>query len=549
MRRVGGWRCLGAIVALTAAALFLWVPFAGAGQRAEARHPKVLRATFRSFPDYMDPALSYTAEGWVAMWNSYIPLLTYKHAEGLAGSEVIPGLAKSLPKVTNHGKTYTLFLRHGLRYSDGERVRASDFEYAVERTFRLNSGGSPFYTDIVGAKRFWKKRRGRISGIVTNDSTGKIVIHLRRPSGIFSNELALMLVAPVPQSTPLRDQSAHPPPATGPYVITNSRPGIGWTYARNPEWKRRNGKLMPQLPAGHVGQIEVKVVRDEEAQAIDVEQGKFDWMQNPPSAARWARLLDKYEGTQFKVDPTISTYYFWMNMRKPPFSDLKVRQAVNYAIDADALQSVYAGQIAPTHQILPPDMPGYQQYNLYPHDMEKARQLIREAQPTDRKITVWTDSEAPNKEAGEYYRSVLRELGFDARLKIVNADFYFTVIGDTSTPNLDTGWSNWFEDYPHPSDWFLPLLAGSSILPTYNGNFSQVDIPPLNAEIARLQRSPLGPGQEVRYAALDRNYMDQAPWVPYGTRLLSTFVSNRIDLGKVIWNPTFGADLTSFQFK
>jgi peptide/nickel transport system substrate-binding protein len=74
-----------------------------------------LNGTYASFPDYMDPALSYTAEGWTAMADVYIPLLTYKHANGEEGSEVIPGLAKEMPKISNGGKTYTLTLRPGLK--------------------------------------------------------------------------------------------------------------------------------------------------------------------------------------------------------------------------------------------------------------------------------------------------------------------------------------------------------------------------------------------------------------------------------------------------
>ena len=88
------------------------------------------------------------------MYDTYIPLLTYAHASGAAGSKVIPGLAESLPKISNGGKTYTLTLRKGLKYSDGTPVKASDFTYAIERMFKLNSGGSPFYTDIVGAEEF-----------------------------------------------------------------------------------------------------------------------------------------------------------------------------------------------------------------------------------------------------------------------------------------------------------------------------------------------------------------------------------------------------------
>jgi peptide/nickel transport system substrate-binding protein len=549
MRRVGERGLLGSAVAVAAAVLCLCAALANAGQQGEATSPDVLRATFASFPDYMDPALSYTAEGWAAMYDTYIPLLTYKHASGREGSEVIPGLAKDLPEITDGGKTYTLFLRRGLRYSNGRPVRASDFEYAVERMFRLSSGGFPFYTGIVGVRRFLRSRKGGISGIVANNRTGKIVIHLSKPQGTFTQELALMFVAPVPPDTPMRGGLRLPPPATGPYVITKINRRVGWSYARNPEWKRHNRRLLPQLPSGHVDRIEVKIVRNNKKQVNGVLQGKFDWMQNPPSPIRFGELLNRYENTRFRVEPTLSTYYFWMNVRKPPFNDPRVRQAVNYAVDAAALQRIYAGQIAPTHQILPPDMPGYQEFDLYPHDLAKARQLIAEAHPKDREITVWTDSESPNDEAGMYYQSVLSQLGFKTHLKVINADNYFTVIGNASTPNLDTGWSDWFADYAHPDDWFQPLLAGSSILPTYNGNFAQIDVPSLNSKIAELRRTPLGPTQKAEYAALDRSYMEQAPWIPYGTRTLPTFVSRRVDLGEVVWNPLFGADLASFQIK
>ena len=97
----------------------------------EGESGDTLNATYASFPDYMDPAISYTAEGWTAMGEVYIPLLTYKHADGQEGAELEPGLAKEMPKITNGGKTYTLFLRPGLKYSDGTPVKASDFKSAV----------------------------------------------------------------------------------------------------------------------------------------------------------------------------------------------------------------------------------------------------------------------------------------------------------------------------------------------------------------------------------------------------------------------------------
>jgi peptide/nickel transport system substrate-binding protein len=505
-----------------------------------------LKGAYTSFPDYMDPQISYTAEGWTAMRPVYVPLLTYKAAAEAEGSEIIPGLAKELPKVTNGGKTYTLFLRPGLKYSNGEPIKAGDFKYAVERAFLTNSGGSPFYTDIVGAEKFAETKKGGIPGIKVNEKTGEIVINLESPRGTFNNELALMFVAPVPQSTPDEDQSANPIPASGPYMITQSQPGRGWTYERNPYWAKDNGKEI-ELPAGHVDKIEIEVQRNQSTQVNDVESGKLNWIFDPPPTDRYQEVKEKFEGSQFTSEPTISTYYFWMNQTTEPFNNLKVREAVNYAVDPAALERIYTGQIVGTQQILPPGMPGYKKFELFPHDVAKAKELVAESGVKDKEVTVWTDSESPNNDAGTYYQGVLEEIGLKVELKILNPDNYFTVIGNTSTPNLDTGFADWFQDYPHPND-FLFLLNGENIQSTNNQVFGQTDNPALNKKIDKLATELLGPQQETEYAELDEEFMKEAAWAPYGTRTLSLFVSENINLETAVWNPTFETELTSLEF-
>jgi peptide/nickel transport system substrate-binding protein len=546
---------LGALIAVLvlAAVASIGLAACGGGDDSGAggggKEGGILNGTYASFPDYMDPHLSYTAEGWSAMADTYIPLLTYKHASGPEGSEVIPGLAEDLPEISNGGKTYTLKLRPGLKYSDGTPVKASDFRFAVERMIELNSGGSPFYLTIEGAEKFAETKQGPIPGIKANDKTGEIVINLEQPRGTFENELGLMFVAPLPQNTPIEDASANPAPATGPYMITKSQPGKAWEYKRNPYWEKANGEAMPDLPDGSIDGAKITIVRNEQSQVDDVERGTYDWMQNPPPSSRYAEVKEKYEGTQFRVEPTISTYFFWMNTAKPPFDDLEVRQAVNHAVDPRALERIYAGQLSGSQQILPPGMPGHEEFELYPYDLAKAKQMVKAANPSDMDITVWTDTESPNNEAGEYFNEVLKELGFNTTLKILNADNYFTVIGNQSTPDLDAGWSNWFQDYPHPNDFFQPLLAGESILPTNNGNFANFTDPAIDKKMAELAEEQLGPDEEQAYAELDKEIMEQAPWAPYGNRTLSTFVSDEINFDNVIFNPTFGHYLSSFEFK
>jgi peptide/nickel transport system substrate-binding protein len=545
---------LGAVIAVLVLAAVASIGLASCGGGDETSGGSgekggILNASYASFPDFMDPALSYSAEGWTAMAEVYLPLLTYKHADGEEGSEVVPALAKELPEISNGGKTYTLFLRPGLKYSDGTPVKASDFPFSIERMIELNSPGSPFYLSIEGAEKFAETKEGPIPGITTDDKTGEIVIDLEKPRGTFENELALMFVALLPKGTPVEDMSADPAPGAGPYMITKSQPGKSWEYKRNPYWEKANGEAMPDLPAGVVDGAKVTVVRNEQSQVDDIEQGTYDWMQPPPPSSRYAEVKEKYEGSQFRVEPTISTYYFWMNTQEPPFDDVKVRQAVNYAVDDKALERIYAGQLTGSQQILPPGMPGHEEFELYPYDLGKAKQMIKEADPSDMEITVWTDDESPNNEAGEYFNEVLTDIGFNTTLKLLSADNYVTVIGNESTPNLDAGWLNWFQDYPHPNDFFQPLLAGESISPTNNYNFARFDDPAVNKKITELGEEQLGPEQEAAYAELDEEIMEQAPWAPYGNRTVSTFVSDAIDLDSVIFNPTFGQYLSSFEFK
>ncbi|HEY2715425.1 MAG TPA: ABC transporter substrate-binding protein [Solirubrobacterales bacterium] len=541
------------IAAALACALALTLSACGSGSGDDGgsggSEGGTLKATIGSFPDYLDPGLGLSVESLNSFYNTYIPLLTYAHADGKAGGKVVPGLATAMPKVSDGGRTYELTLAKGLRYSNGEAVKASDFRAAIERVFKLNSPGSPFYEDIVGAERFAKTKQGGISGIEANDKTGAITIHLVKPRGTFENELALPTAAPLPAKTAAEDLTLHPPPATGPYVITDAKAGRGWDFERNPQWAKGNAKLVPNVPAGHVDKIEFSVLRNPSTQVNDIESGRFDWMFNSPPADRYAEVKEQFEGSQFEVNPAPGTYFFWLNTTQAPFNDVKVRQAVVTAVDARALERVYAGQLLGAQQVLPPGMPGYEKLDLYPHSMAKAKELLAAANPSDRAITVWGDNESPNNEAVEYYGGVLEELGFEVTLKIINSDNYFTVIGNDSTPDLDTGFAAWFAEYPNPNAFFQPMLTEGSLAPTNATNLARFADPGISARIEQLATEPLGSQQEDEYAEVDKEVMEQAPLLPYGNATAPTFVSSAIDLEAVIFNPTFSQDLTSFQFK
>ena len=259
------------------------------------------------------------------------------------------------------------------------------------------------------------------------------------------------------------------------------------TMERNPNFKTVKDAGATEVADAQVDKITVTQNKSNSAQVTGVEQNTIDFMTDPPDADRLAEVKAKF-ASRFRMEDSINTYYFWMNTQTAPFNDLKVRQAINYAIDPEALNRVFGGRMHPTQQILPPGMPGYDEYKLYPGpDMAKAKALIAEANPADKDITVWTDDEPDRKRIGEYYHDVLTQLGFNATLKVIAGDVYFTTIGNQSTPDLDTGFGDWFQDFPHPDDFFRPLLNGASILPTNGNNYSKVNIPELDAKMNALR--------------------------------------------------------------
>ena len=136
-------------------------------------------------------------------------------------------------------------------------MRASDFEHSVKRVLANESGGTPFFMSIAGAEDFLKagKPDADISGIEADDKTGEITIRLMGPDGTFANSLASAFGAPVPQSTPPKDQTKKPPPGVGPYVITKSEPEREFVL------RKRAGFSLPGVPKPKLDQITVRVDR------------------------------------------------------------------------------------------------------------------------------------------------------------------------------------------------------------------------------------------------------------------------------------------------
>lgn len=476
--------------------------------------------------DHLDPALSYGG-GFTVAYGVYASLVEYRHANGPAGTELVPVLAEAMPKISADNRTYTFTLRQGLKYSDGKPIVASDIANGIERDFEVNSPGVGFYGNIEGAAAFERDPgHGHISGIRTDDQARTISFTLVKPRGDFLSVLALPFAAPVPAGTPARDQSSSPIPASGQYRIVSYDPGRGFELERNKFYTP-----VPGVPAGNPHLVKATIVSDE-TQALQMAiSDEVDWDQAEIPSDRIAELQEKYP-SQLRAYEQSNTEMFFMNERLAPFDDVRARKAVEYAIDREAFVKFAGGLAKTTQNILPPTYPSYRQIDYYSHDPAKAKQLIAAAGATGAKVRVLGDSDNEfSRSSVTYLASVLEEIGLEPEIKLLSDSVYFDSEGDPST-KANIGWTPWFQDYPHPLDWFGVMVDGETIQESAgNTNYSFADIPALNAKIHQLEKEPvLTPEVNEAWAEVDREaVVDYAVYAPYVNLLGATFFGPQVN--------------------
>jgi peptide/nickel transport system substrate-binding protein len=488
------------------------------------------------------------------MWISYTPLYTYAHKAGSAGGQVIPGIAADFPQISDGGKKYTLTIRQGLKFSDGKAVKASDFPFTVERVLKVKWGGSSFITGYIkGAAEYAAGKAKDISGIQADDSTGKITIELTQPYGAFLNVLAFPNMGLVPKGSPMKTVTTDPLPAgVGPYMVKNIVPNRSYDVVRNPNW---TDNTIPGIPAGHVD-VSVKIASNTQTEAEQVLNNQadiFDWGdQVPPSLMP---QVQSQASDRFKKIPFPSTYYFFLNTQNKPFSSLAARQAVITALDRRALSRLNGGNFIETCWFLPVGITGHPTGPCPYGDpkgtpnIAKAKQLVQQSGYAGMDVTVWGQNRDPRKEFTAYYTDLLNKIGFKAHQKVIADTQYFPTIGNLKL-HPQTGFADWNQDFPNPSDFYL-LLDKNTIQTTNNENPGEVQDPHIQSELAFLNKVPASKLDSVasRWQALEQYTAKKAYAAVYGQDQKPQFYSNRIDFSKAVFHSLFGTDFTSLQLK
>ena len=465
---------------------------------------------------------------------SYDGLLTFSKSPSSPG-RLVPDLAIAVPPPEDGGLSYTFRLRPGLRYWTGAPVRASDFVRGFERAAHSSDIYAAYLSALPGATACPRAPSCDLAAaILANDQAGTVTLRLSHPDPNLLVALGQAVFAPDPGGPGIR-------PGTGPYRVARQLLGHLVEFERNPlfrEW------APAAQPAGYPDRIVLHVDGSASADVAAVLRGSADWTFDQPTSAQLADVQLR-SPRLLHTEPLPDTDWIDLNTRAAPFNDLRVRQALNFAIDRNAIVRLYGGpeDATPTCQVIPATIPGHVRYCPYTRDpsptgtwtgpnLARARQLIAASGTRGDGVTMVTQAFGPGEEpVAHYIVGLLRTLGYHARLRVLTPSQMQTYLNDDyhDPPQMHT--AEWNASVPSPSDWITLQLSCAAWHPparlTNHALFCDPAVDRLATQAAQLQTTNPVAADRL-WARADRDITNLAPWIPTVTEIETDLVSARV---------------------
>jgi peptide/nickel transport system substrate-binding protein len=541
-----------AALALTAAACGSSGPSSGNGNtnQSQGKVGGTYTILANSAFGVADPAQNYTLEQWQLLIDTHDGLVQFKRVGGAAGTEIVPDLATTLPTATDGGKTYLFHIRKGIKFSNGQVMKPSDFVRTLERQFTV-PGPTSFYSGIVGADKCSTKGCDLSQGVVADDTNYTLTIHLTAADPEFFDKLALPFAYVVPGNTSYKLTGNNVPPGTGPYMWESYNPNTEAVLVRNKFFHVWNADAQP---AGYPDKIVEKYGQTISDEVTAVQNGQadevFDGDVIPPD--RLSELNSPQYAKQVHVNALTADWYWALNTKQPPFNNLKARQAANFAADRDAYVKIGGGPslAVPTCQVLPPNFPGYKPYCPYTAgsdtskwtapDLAKARQLVKESGTAGMKVVVNSTTDETGKALAAQMVSDLNKIGYKASSQLLTGSIQYPFIQNSNNiKKWSVAYSAWYQDYPAASD-FLNVLLGCGNV--HQGSDASPNIAEFCDKTIQTQMDKainLGVTDQDAannlWAQVDHAVTDQAPWVDMFNPQQIDFLSKRVQGYQ--WNP------------
>jgi len=524
-----------ALLAITSTAVACGGDDGGSGTSSAAFDPKTcqggtLTVLNQSGLAKFDPATLYTSGGGALPTLVYRTLTTRQRVAGEAGTKPVPDLATDLGTPSDDAKTWKYTLRDGLRFDDGTPITSKDVKYGIERSFSPDlPGGAPYLHDwLVDAAGYKGPYKGGadLKSIETPDDK-TIVFKLRQPHGDFPYLATATQFAPVPKAKDTGTKYQNAPVSSGPYKVEKYELGKKLVLVRNTYWSRDLDKQRLACP----DRIEVTAGLDTSVinQRLASSAGADSRAITTDTSAGPQQLA------QLGGDPALAkrvsrgifgeTKYIAFDTTKKPFNDIRVRQAVAYAVNRQSVVNAVGGSAlaSPATTFLPEGKAfGQQPYDYFPAgesgNPAKAKELLAQAGypnglKTDLAFPNW-DSDLYGPKVAAAVQDALKQAGITVNPKSYSEEDYRTITGKPATqPALSL--QSWGADWPAGGPFLIPIYDGRQILKDGgNYNLAQLNDPAVNKEIDEINKITDLAQAAPRWGALDATVGKQATLVP-----------------------------------
>jgi ABC-type transport system substrate-binding protein len=472
----------------------------GCHKSDDGRLPGYLYLRLNNNPTTLDPALITDVQGGGIAAKLFNGLVRFN--ENL---DIVPDIAQAW-KLSDDQLTYNFRIRYDVTFSNGRKVTAQDVKYSFERVLMPQTKAPLTWVldKIEGAGDVIAGKAAHVSGIrVVNDQT--LAIKLEKPYGPFLSLLAMTTAYVIPREEVERigqDFGTHPV-GTGPYVLHEWKHGQHLILTSREDYFDGRSRLSG---------IYYRVIPEDLTAVVEFETGRLDVLLIPSSEYRHFTTDPVWRDLVYGM-PGLNSYYLGLNCTRPPFSDIRVRQAVNYGIDRQhILNTVFerrgvlaVGPIPPglwKNNVLPQALKGYS------YDPQKARELIRQAGAEGATIKIYISNEPEVLDIVTVIQGYLASIGLKAEITQLDWSAFKQAINEGEP---DAFWLSWWADYPDPEDFLYPLFDSGSI--GAGGNRTRCQDPELDHLIETAQHT-MNERQRYRlYRQADDRIIQNAPWV------------------------------------
>lgn len=497
------------LLATTTAALMAFVPLAAHAADTAPQGGDIV-VTYKDDITTLDPAIGYDWVNWSMIKSLYSRLMDYEPGT----AKLVPSLAESF-EVSPDGLTYTFKLRKGVKFSNGRELVASDVKWSIERAVnpKTQGPGAGFFGAIAGFDDVAGGKSEVLSGIETPDE-GTVVFHLSRPDATFLHVLAINFASVVPKEAveAAGGDFGKKPVGSGTLVLKDWTIGQRLVFERNPDY------FVKGMP--HVDKVTVEVGQEPLVALLRLQKGEVDIAGDGIPPAKFLEIKNSPDGAQMIVDgEQLHTGYITLNTHVKPFDNVKVRQAVNMAINKERITRILNGRATPANQPLPPLMPGYDKsFTGYAYDVEKAKATLAEAGLPDGFETVlYATNTDPQPRIAQAIQQDLAAIGIKAEVRTLAQGNVIAAGGtDGEAPMIWSGGMAWIADFPDPSNFYGPILGcAGAVQGGWNWSwYCNKDLDQRAVAADSMSDPAKAEERQAVWGKIFTDIMADAPWVP-----------------------------------